>query len=127
MAQAIEMARRSKLKRQRLFWFRRMETLSRPPKTMGLNTGRGETRWATVTVQRLVVSSENLEEAFAAFPDSQALPLGGLIPSRRSLSGEMGARVAAAGFLVLGHYHEQPLVLSPECAFKDFCTYFALS
>ncbi|CAE7359269.1 CAMK4 [Symbiodinium sp. CCMP2456] len=46
---AIEMARRSKLKRQRLFWFRRMETLS-----------------------RLVVSSENLEEAFAAFPDSQA-------------------------------------------------------
>eukprot|EP00439_Symbiodinium_sp_Y106_P057523 s1736_g8.t1 len=43
------MARRSKLKRQRLFWFRRMETLS-----------------------RLVVSSENLEEAFAGFPDSQA-------------------------------------------------------
>ena len=43
MAQAIEMARRSKLKRQRLFWFRRMETLSRPPKTMGLKYGeRGE-------------------------------------------------------------------------------------
>ncbi|CAE7277909.1 CAMK4, partial [Symbiodinium pilosum] len=48
--EAIEMARRSKLKRQRLFWFRRMETLS-----------------------KLVVSSDNLEEAFATFPDgSQA-------------------------------------------------------
>ena len=31
-----------------------------------------------MTVERLVVSSENLEEAFAAFPDSQALPLGPL-------------------------------------------------
>ena len=31
----------------------------------------------------------------------------------------MGARLIATGFLVLGHYHEQPLVLSPEGAFKD--------
>lgn len=45
--EAIEMARRSKLKRQRLFWFRRMETLS-----------------------KLAVTSENLDEAFASFPDS---------------------------------------------------------
>ena len=36
-SQAIEMARRSKLKRQRLFWFRRMETLSKSAtQTVGL-------------------------------------------------------------------------------------------
>ncbi|CAE8588903.1 unnamed protein product, partial [Polarella glacialis] len=47
---AIEMARRSKLKRQRLYWFRRMETLS-----------------------KLVVSAENFEEAFSpVLPGVQA-------------------------------------------------------
>lgn len=44
--EAIEMARRSKLKRQRLYWFRRMENLS-----------------------KLIVSTDNFEEAF---PSSSA-------------------------------------------------------
>ena len=102
------MARRSKLKRQRLFWFRRMETLSKPGTEVGysqnsgpllvikcimaLNLFQGTTNGTLIlgTTQvssyldlpsllllppRLVVSSDNLEEAFATFPDgSQAIP-----------------------------------------------------
>lgn len=73
--EAIEMARRSKLKRQRLFWFRRMETLS-----------------------RLVVSSENLEEAFAAFPDSQASSSSGTTTS--SPSGVLLSRNVSIPYLL---------------------------
>lgn len=45
LGEAIEMARRSKMKRSRLYWLRRMETLS-----------------------KLRVSSESLEEAFEQMP-----------------------------------------------------------
>eukprot|EP00928_Gymnodinium_smaydae_P019661 TRINITY_DN17547_c6_g1_i1.p1 TRINITY_DN17547_c6_g1~~TRINITY_DN17547_c6_g1_i1.p1 ORF type:complete len:423 (-),score=111.45 TRINITY_DN17547_c6_g1_i1:400-1668(-) len=43
VSEAMQMARRSKLKRQQLYWFRRMENLS-----------------------KLIVSAENVDEAFAA-------------------------------------------------------------
>ncbi|CAJ1402484.1 unnamed protein product [Effrenium voratum] len=58
--EAIQMARVSKMKRQRIFWLRRMETLSKP--SAPAKPPQPQPRTA---VARLVVSSENLEEAFA--------------------------------------------------------------
>eukprot|EP00931_Biecheleriopsis_adriatica_P101173 TRINITY_DN76374_c0_g1_i1.p1 TRINITY_DN76374_c0_g1~~TRINITY_DN76374_c0_g1_i1.p1 ORF type:complete len:423 (+),score=106.61 TRINITY_DN76374_c0_g1_i1:55-1323(+) len=68
--EAIEMARRSKLKRQRLYWFRRMETLS-----------------------KFVVSADNLDDAFPALPGS-----GGSQASSAGVAGSAGS--VASGVLL---------------------------
>lgn len=72
--EAIEMARRSKLKRQRLYWFRRMETLS-----------------------KLVVSADNLDEAFPAPGEAAAASAAS---STASSSSTAAASVPASGVLL---------------------------
>lgn len=85
VSEALEMARRSKLKRQRIFWFRRMETMA-----------------------KVIASSGNYEEALALAPpeafDTEAKQLGqslGLTGgSAQSSSGVLLSRNVSVPFLL---------------------------